>query len=102
MVVFGVKCPPGETTTASPTQVTDITLGGVSIEADPSVFNRGQGMMVVSGTTDTFLPKSVAEGFNDAWEAATGSVSLPSPGSGLFGVMRFIPPPPPPHHSWFG
>lgn len=55
--------------------MTDITLNDVSISSDPSVFQRGKGIIVDSGTTDTYLPKSVAKGFSIAWEAATGSVS---------------------------
>lgn len=51
-----------------------MTLDGVSIASDPSVFQRGKGIIVDSGTTDTYLPKSVAKGFSNAWEAATGSV----------------------------
>ncbi|CAN0101687.1 unnamed protein product [Pylaiella littoralis] len=54
-------------------KVTDITLNGVSIATDASVFQNGKVMTVVSGTTDTYLPKSLAKGFSDAWEAATGS-----------------------------
>lgn len=53
----------------------DITLNGVSIAADASVFQKGKGIIVVSGTTDTYLPRSVADGFSDAWEVATGAVS---------------------------
>lgn len=52
----------------------DITLNGVSIEADASVYQKGKGIIVDSGTTDTYLPKSVARGFSKAWEATTGSV----------------------------
>lgn len=55
--------------------MTDITLNGVSIESDASVYQRGKGIIVDSGTTDTYLPKTVAKGFSKAWEAATGSVS---------------------------
>lgn len=56
-------------------QVTDITLNGVSVTSDASLFQRGKGIIVDSGTTDTYLPKSVAKGFSKAWQAATGSVS---------------------------
>lgn len=56
-------------------QVVDITLDGVSIDADASVFHGDRGFEVVSGTTDTYLPRSMADGFKDAWEAVTGSVS---------------------------
>eukprot|EP00903_Cladosiphon_okamuranus_P014021 g13038.t1 len=54
-------------------EVVDMTLNGVSIAADPSVFNQGSGMRLVSGTTDTYLPRSIEDSFSDAWEAATGS-----------------------------
>ena len=50
-------------------------MNGVSIEADASVYERGKGIIVDSGTTDTYLPKSAAKGFSKAWEATTGSVS---------------------------
>lgn len=55
-------------------QVLDITLDGVSIESDPTVYQRGKGIIVDSGTTDTYLPRSVATGFSNAWEKSTGSV----------------------------
>lgn len=58
-------------------QVMDITLNGVTVAADASVFQGGRGMAVASGTTDTYLPKSMADGFSGAWEAATGSVNCP-------------------------
>lgn len=32
-----------------------ITLNGVSITADASVFRSGKGMLIASGTTDTYL-----------------------------------------------
>ncbi|CAN0236584.1 unnamed protein product [Ascophyllum nodosum] len=54
-------------------KVLDITLNGVSIETDASVYERGKGIIVDSGTTDTYLPKSAAKGFSKAWEATTGS-----------------------------
>lgn len=56
-------------------QVDKITLDGVSIAKDSSVFQRGKGTIVDSGTTDTYLPKTVAQGFSNAWEKTTGSVS---------------------------
>lgn len=52
----------------------DITLNGHSIESEPSVYQRGKGIIVDSGTTDTYLPKSVANGFSKAWQATTGNV----------------------------
>lgn len=55
-------------------QVDDMTLDGMSVTTDPSVFQRGKGIIVDSGTTDTYLPKTVAKGFSKAWEASTGSV----------------------------
>ncbi|CBN76990.1 aspartic protease PM5 [Ectocarpus siliculosus] len=54
-------------------QVTDITVNRVSIAQDPAIFQRGKGIIVDSGTTDTYLPRSVAKGFSAAWERATGS-----------------------------
>lgn len=53
-----------------------MTLDGVSISNEPSIFQRGKGIIVDSGTTDTYLPKFVAKGFSKAWEAATGSVRV--------------------------
>lgn len=61
-------------TLSGPPQVDDITLNGVSIESNPSVYQRGKGIIVDSGTTDTYLPKSVAVGFSKAWEKSTGTV----------------------------
>lgn len=58
-------------------QVMDITLNGVSIAADASVFQSNRGFNVVSGTTDTYLPRAMAASFKDAWKAVTGSVSCP-------------------------
>lgn len=55
-------------------QVLDITLNGISITSDATVYQKGKGIIVDSGTTDTYLPKSVASGFSKAWEAVTGSV----------------------------
>ena len=52
----------------------DITLNGISITSDATVYQKGKGIIVDSGTTDTYLPKSVASGFSKAWEAVTGSV----------------------------
>lgn len=70
-----------------------MTLDGMSITSDPSVFQRGKGIIVDSGTTDTYLPKSVAKGFSQAWEAATGSVrASASMGVSAKGVLFFIPP----------
>lgn len=60
----------------------DITLDGMSVTSDPSVFQRGKGIIVDSGTTDTYLPKSVAKGFSQAWKAATGSVRATAAGNG--------------------
>ncbi|CAM9418888.1 unnamed protein product [Ectocarpus fasciculatus] len=54
-------------------QVTDITVNKVSIAKDAAIFQRGKGIIVDSGTTDTYLPRSVAKGFSAAWEMATGS-----------------------------
>lgn len=59
--------------------MTDVTLNGVSITTDASVFQKGTGIKIASGTTDTSLPRAVAEGFSNAWEAATGSVSSQMP-----------------------
>lgn len=50
-------------------------MNRVSIAKDAAIFQRGKGIIVDSGTTDTYLPRSVAKGFSAAWEGATGSVS---------------------------
>lgn len=55
-------------------KVIGLSLGGVPIAVDASVFQNGQGTIVDSGTTDTFLPKAVATGFSEAWQASTGEV----------------------------
>ncbi|CAN0102275.1 unnamed protein product [Hapterophycus canaliculatus] len=69
--------PSSQESTAPRVKVMDITLDGLSIAAQSSVFQSGLEMFVVSGTTDTYLPRSMAGGFSAAWEAATGSVSCP-------------------------
>lgn len=51
-----------------------ITLDDVSIAHDSSVYQKGKGTIVDSGTTDTYLPRSVATGFSKAWQASTGKV----------------------------
>lgn len=78
-------------------QVTDITLNGVSISSDTAVFQSGKGTIITSGTTDTYLPRATANGFSEAWEAATGSVSCPLLHLKLvcLGSCDFIAPPRP-------
>jgi hypothetical protein len=52
-------------------QVTDVRLNGVSLGTMGS-FNAGKGVIVDSGTTDTYLPRSVAETFTRVWRDAVG------------------------------
>ncbi|KAG5192382.1 aspartic peptidase domain-containing protein [Tribonema minus] len=50
----------------------DILIGGESINVDPAQYNRGKGVIVDSGTTDTYLPSACADGFRAQWQALTG------------------------------
>ena len=42
------------------------------VPTDLFSLNSGKGIIIDSGTTDTYLHKSMAKAFNDAWKTATG------------------------------
>lgn len=44
----------------------------IKVKLDPVLLNSGKGVIVDSGTTDTYLNKVVAKEFNKAWFKATG------------------------------
>ncbi len=50
----------------------DIKIGDKSIGVDMTQFNSGQGTIVDSGTTDTYLPRGVASAFQSAFKAVAG------------------------------
>eukprot|EP00903_Cladosiphon_okamuranus_P014165 g13164.t1 len=64
-------------------EVVDVRLAGKSIVSPESLetFQQGTGTIVDSGTTDTYLPRSVADAFSEAWKSATGQEYEPCPGS---------------------
>eukprot|EP00752_Nemacystus_decipiens_P005847 g5281.t1 len=72
-------------------EVLDVRLGGVSIVDPDSLesFAEGTGTIVDSGTTDTYLPRSVEGAFSQAWKAATGQEYEPCPGSTF--CLEFTP-----------
>jgi len=55
-------------------RVADVLLNGRSIAdgAAVAVFNKGKGVLVDSGTTDTYLPSIVKAAFQREWRRATG------------------------------
>lgn len=44
----------------------------IKIPLDPSVVNSGKGVIVDSGTTDTYLHKNLAKSFTEVWKQVTG------------------------------
>jgi len=50
----------------------DIKIGTTSIGVDPGQFNQGQGTIVDSGTTDTYLPRGVASAFQRVFKEVSG------------------------------
>eukprot|EP00968_Pinguiococcus_pyrenoidosus_P015149 scaffold1396_cov252-Pinguiococcus_pyrenoidosus.AAC.12 len=54
-------------------QVLEIRVGGAKVEIGNEVYNEGKGIIVDSGTTDTYLPRKCAAHFEKAWLEATGS-----------------------------
>lgn len=44
----------------------------IKVRIDPNVLNSGKGVIVDSGTTDTYLNKQVMQEFSLAWKKATG------------------------------
>jgi hypothetical protein len=53
-------------------EVVDIKVAGVSLGVSSSVYQEGKGMIVDSGTTDTYLPSKIATAFKTQWEGASG------------------------------
>ena len=51
----------------------------IPITADLYSINSGKGVIIDSGTTDTYLHKSLAKPFNDAWKSITGKPYSNSP-----------------------
>ena len=49
-----------------------ISVGGSRLEAQDSAYNGGKGVIVDSGTTDTYLPRKVAGQFAKAWKGVVG------------------------------
>lgn len=52
--------------------VLDMRFNGISIGAPASQYNTGQGIVVDSGTTDSYFPSSIRSKFKEAFKAATG------------------------------
>eukprot|EP00968_Pinguiococcus_pyrenoidosus_P011575 scaffold940_cov262-Pinguiococcus_pyrenoidosus.AAC.8 len=55
-------------------EVLDIFIGDERVAVAKSVYDNGsgKGMIVDSGTTDTYLPRACATKFKEAWQRATG------------------------------
>ena len=51
----------------------------IRVRVDPAKLNSGKGVIVDSGTTDTYLNKAVGKEFSRAWKAATGKVYSHAP-----------------------
>jgi hypothetical protein len=49
-------------------QMLDLQIAGGTIGTDKSVYNRGKGVIVDSGTTDTYMPAGCAAGFKARWK----------------------------------
>ena len=45
-----------------------VSIGGTKLEVQDSVYNTGKGVIVDSGTTDTYLPRKMAGQFKKAWK----------------------------------
>lgn len=48
-----------------------IEIGGETLRVSNSVYNSGKGVIVDSGTTDTYLPRKMASAFKNRWKAVT-------------------------------
>jgi hypothetical protein len=55
-----------------PVKVKDIWVAGKSLGIDPTSLNSGKGVIVDSGTTDTFFVRSSSRAFLSAFESAAG------------------------------
>jgi len=53
-------------------KVTGVKVGEVPMKGSTAGFQSGKGTIVDSGTTDTYLPRTVALQFKTAFKAATG------------------------------
>jgi hypothetical protein len=51
----------------------------IRVRIDPGLLNSGKGVIVDSGTTDTYLNQAVAKEFNRAWKRATGKAYTHAP-----------------------
>lgn len=49
-----------------------VKIGERELRVRSSVLNSGKGVIVDSGTTDTYLPRGIASAFKQAWKAQTG------------------------------
>jgi Eukaryotic aspartyl protease len=57
-------------------QMLDLQIAGGTIGTDKSVYNRGKGVIVDSGTTDTYMPTGCAAGFKARWKEVRVSVLM--------------------------
>lgn len=58
---------------------TDPNHKTIRVRVDPATLNSGKGVIVDSGTTDTYLNRAVAKEFGKAWKKATGRAYSHSP-----------------------
>jgi len=49
-----------------------VSVGGTKLDVQDSVYNSGKGVIVDSGTTDTYLPRKMAGQFKKAWKDIVG------------------------------
>lgn len=57
-----------------PVRVKEIRVAGQSIGASEDDLNTGKGVIVDSGTTDTFFVSSASRGFQSAFQSASGGI----------------------------
>ncbi|OQS06028.1 aspartyl protease family A01B [Thraustotheca clavata] len=57
-------------------ELLDIKLGNNSMGFSPSTYNSGRGVIVDSGTTDSFFPAQLASTFNSIFQELTGQLFL--------------------------
>jgi Xylanase inhibitor N-terminal len=63
----------------------------IKVRVDVKTLNSGKGVIVDSGTTDTYLNKKVAKEFTRAWKEATGQVYSHAPMSLTPEQLRSLP-----------
>jgi hypothetical protein len=63
----------------------------IKVRMDPKKLNSGKGVIVDSGTTDTYVNKQVLQEFNKAWKKATGKTYSHSPVSLTDEQLRRLP-----------